>query len=63
MSDSKQVQTAFHDVLWLALEVADGQAGLDKYAGIAQFENVKLMRSLYTKVLSRIHQVSLLEDY
>lgn len=63
MSDQKRVQIAFHDVLWLALSVAAGQAGLDKYAGIAQFENVKSMRSLHTKVLSRIKEVTLLEEY
>ena len=63
MSDQKRVQVAFHDVLWLALSVADGQAGLDKYAGIAQFDNVKAMRSLHTKVLTRIKEVTLLEEY
>jgi len=63
MSGSQRVQYAFNDVLWLALDVDNGQAGLDRYAGIAQFENVKSMRSLYTKVLTRIKQITILDDY
>jgi hypothetical protein len=63
MSGSQRVQYAFNDVLWLALNVENGQAGLDRYAGIAQFENVKSMRSLHTKVLTRIKAVTILNDY
>lgn len=63
MSGSQRVQLAFNDVLWLALDVSGGQAGLDRYAGIAQFENVKAMRGLHSKVLARIKEVTILDDY
>ena len=63
MSGAQRVQYAFNDVLWLVLDVQNGQAGLDRYAGLAQFENVKAMRSLHSKVLTRIKEVTILNDY
>jgi hypothetical protein len=58
MSGSQRVQYAFNDVLWLILNVPNGDAGLEAYMGIANFDNAKAMKSLYTKVLSRIKEVN-----
>jgi hypothetical protein len=58
MSGSQRVQFAFNDVLWLILNVPNGDAGLEAYLGIANFDNAKAMKSLYTKVLTRIKQVN-----
>jgi len=58
MSGSQRVQFAFNDVLWLVLDVPKGEAGLEAYLGIANFDNAKAIKSIYTKVLSRIKAVS-----
>ena len=63
MSGSQRVQYAYNDVLWLTLDVANGQAGLDVYAGLGDFENVKAMKSLHAKVLTRIKEPTILKDY
>jgi hypothetical protein len=57
MSGSQRVQFAFNDVLWIALDAADGEAGLEDYLAIASFDNSKAMRALHSKVLSRIKDV------
>jgi hypothetical protein len=62
MSGSQRVQFAFNDVLWLALDVANGQGGLDEYSAMAMFEDSRQMRSLYTKVLLKIKKVTILDD-
>lgn len=62
MSGAQRVQFAFNDVLWLALDVAEGQAGLEKYAGMAIFDNVRSMKSLHSKVLIRIKSATVLDD-
>ena len=59
MSGSQRVQFAYNDVLWLILDVSHGEAGLEAYLGIANFDNAKAMKSLYTKVLTRIKDVNL----
>jgi hypothetical protein len=62
MSGSQRVQFAFNDVLWLALDVAEGQAGLDEYSSTAMFEDARQMKSLYSKVLLKIKKVTILND-
>lgn len=62
MSGSQRVQFAFNDVLWLALNVPKGEAGLDKFSSMAMFEDSKQMKSLYTKVLLKIKGVTILDD-
>lgn len=62
MSGAQRVQFAYNDVLWLALNVDDGQAGLDRYNSQAMFEDSKQMKSVYSKVLLKIKRVTLLDD-
>lgn len=62
MSGSQRVQFAFNDVLWLALDVAEGQGGLDQYSSTAMFEDARQMKSVYSKVLLRIKKVTILDD-
>lgn len=57
MSGSQRVQFAFNDVLWLALDVQHGEAGLNAYLAVANFDNSRSMKSIFSKVLSRIKQV------
>jgi hypothetical protein len=62
MSGAQRIQYAFNDVLYLALDVADGQGGLNYYTSIAMFENSKQMKSLYSKVLSKRKDITILDD-
>jgi len=62
MSGNQRVQFAYNDVLWLALDVTEGQSGLDEFASMAMFEDARQMKSLYSKVLLKIKQVTILED-
>lgn len=62
MSGAQRVQFAFNDVLYLALDVSDGQDGLDYYTSIAMFENSKQMKSVYSKVLLKMSNITILDD-
>lgn len=62
MSGAQRVQFAFNDVLYLALDVAEGQGGLDHYNSLAMFENSKQMKSVYSKVLVKINDLTILND-
>lgn len=62
MSGAQRVQFAFNDVLYLALDVAEGQGGLDYYTSIAMFDEAKQMKSVYSKVLLKIKEISILND-
>jgi HEAT repeat protein len=62
LSSAQRTQFAYHDVLFLALDVAEGKSGLDKYASLAMFDDAKRMKSLYTKVLYKIKAVTVLKD-
>uniref|UniRef100_A0A7S4K262 TOG domain-containing protein n=2 Tax=Odontella aurita TaxID=265563 RepID=A0A7S4K262_9STRA len=59
MSGTQRVQFAFNDFLWLALRVEEGDGGLEEFANIANFEDSKAMKSVYSKVLVRIKKVDL----
>jgi hypothetical protein len=59
MSGSQRVQFAFNDVLWLALDVTEGQAGLDEFSSVAMFDDARQMKSLYSKVLLKIKRVTI----
>jgi len=59
MSGNQRVQLAYHDFLWLALNVSDGDDGLIQYSKEAMFENSKKMKALHTRVLLRIKSVEL----
>eukprot|EP00536_Pseudo-nitzschia_multiseries_P003235 jgi/Psemu1/185424/e_gw1.48.135.1 len=62
MSGNQRVQFAYNDVLWLALNVSEGQDGLDEFSSMAMFEDAKQMKSLYSKVLLKIQKAKILED-
>jgi hypothetical protein len=62
LNSSPRVQLAFHEVLWLALDVSEGATGLEKYCNLAIFDNQRSMRSLHSKVLARIKELSILEN-
>jgi len=62
MSGAQRVQFAFNDVLYLALNVSEGQGGLDRYSSQAMFDEVRQMKSLYSKVLVKIKEVTILND-
>lgn len=59
MSSPGRVQLAFNDFLWLALNVKDGEDGLNHYCNEAMFDNSKKMKSLHSKVLVRIKSVDI----
>lgn len=59
MSGSQRVQFAYNDVLWMILDVPNGDAGLEAYLEVANFDNAKAMKSIYTKVLGRIKAVNI----
>lgn len=61
-SGSQRVQFAYNDVLYLALNVADGNAGLENYNSKAMFEDSKQMKGVYSKVLLKIKSITLLDD-
>lgn len=61
MSGAQKVQFAYNDVLWLVLDVAHGQAGLDRYADMTVFENVRSIKSLHSKVLIKMDKVTCLD--
>lgn len=61
MSGSQRVQFAYNDVLWMALDVPKGDDGLEAYLAIANFDNAKAIKSIYTKVLGRIKEVNVEE--
>eukprot|EP00535_Pseudo-nitzschia_heimii_P006924 CAMPEP_0197189268 /NCGR_PEP_ID=MMETSP1423-20130617/19466_1 /TAXON_ID=476441 /ORGANISM="Pseudo-nitzschia heimii, Strain UNC1101" /LENGTH=2796 /DNA_ID=CAMNT_0042641327 /DNA_START=47 /DNA_END=8437 /DNA_ORIENTATION=- len=62
MSGNQRVQFAYNDVLWLVLDVSEGQAGLDEFASKAMFEDARQMKSLYTKVLLKIKNLTILDN-
>jgi hypothetical protein len=57
----QRVQYSFYDVLWLALHVSEGEAGLNRYCELALFDNQRAMKSLHSKVLSRMKEITTLE--
>lgn len=60
LKSSQRVQFAFNDVLWLALNVAGGSEGIDRYCNLAVFDNQRAMKSLHSKVLVRLKEISIL---
>jgi HEAT repeat protein len=63
MMGQQRVQLAFNDFLWLALDVKNGERGLDMYCSWSMFDNAKQMKSLFSKVLVRIRDVDLEKVY
>jgi hypothetical protein len=64
LKSSQRVQMAFYDVLYLALNVSEeggDNGGLNRYCELAVFDNQRSMKSLHTKVLSRIKGIALLD--
>jgi HEAT repeat protein len=62
LGGAQRVQFAFNEVLWLALDVQNGEEGLNRYCNIAVFDNIRSMKSLYTKILSKMTEASALND-
>jgi hypothetical protein len=59
LTGTQRVQFAINDVLWMALDVASGNDGLDRYSNTSVFDNVRAMKSLHSKVLVKIKSVDL----
>eukprot|EP00804_Cyclotella_cryptica_P025389 CCRYP_016513-RD/>CCRYP_016513-RD protein AED:0.04 eAED:0.04 QI:135/1/1/1/0.77/0.7/10/4374/2912 len=57
MSGAQRVQFSYNDFLWLALDVQDGDGGLEEYLALAHFDQVKTMKPLYSKVLAKMKPV------
>jgi hypothetical protein len=57
----QRVQYSFYDVLWLALNVQEGEAGLNRYCELTLFDNQRAIKSLHSKVLSRMKEITTLE--
>ncbi len=62
MSGAQRVQFAYNDVLYVALHVADGPGGLDRYSSVAMFDEARQMKSLFSKVLSKMKEITILDD-
>ena len=62
LKSSQRVQFAFNDALWLALDVAGGQDGLDGYCALAIFDNQRAMKSIHSKILTRLKNVTIIEN-
>lgn len=60
LKSSQRVQFAFNDVLWLALSVSEGDGGLNRYCDLTVFDNQRSVKSLHSKVLTRIKDLSIL---
>ena len=58
MSGAQRVQFSYNDFLWIALDVKNGESGLEQYLGIAHFDNSKKMQAIYSKVLVKIKSVN-----
>ncbi|KAL7446874.1 hypothetical protein ACHAXM_011445 [Skeletonema potamos] len=58
MSGSQRVQFSYNDFLWIALDVKNGEAGLDEYLEHAYLEEAKKMKAVYSKVLVKIKAVN-----
>ena len=58
----QRVQFAFNEVLWLALDVESGTTdGLEQYCGMTVFDNQRSMKSLHSKVLVKVKELTLLD--
>lgn len=57
MSGAQRVQFSYNDFLWIALDVRDGDGGLEEYLALAHFDQVKIMKPLYSKVLAKMKPV------
>ena len=61
-SRDKRVQLSYNDTLYLALEVDQGEDGINRFSTMAMFEDSKRMKSVYSKVLVKIKSVDSLAD-
>ena len=62
LNSSQRVMIAFQDVLWLALDVENGQNGLDKYCSKTIFDNQRSVKSIHSKILLRIKGLSIMDN-
>jgi len=58
MSGAQRVQFTYNDLLWIALDVQEGESGLEEYLSIAHFDQAKKMQAIYSKVLVKIKTVN-----
>jgi len=58
MSGAQRVQFSYNDFLWIALDVQNGESGLEEYLGLAHFDSAKKMQAIYSKVLVKIKGVN-----
>jgi hypothetical protein len=62
LTASQKVQFAFNDVLYVVLDVSNGNTGLETYCDMAEFEKTQAMRSLHSKILTRMKGPSVSYD-
>jgi len=58
MSGSQRVQFSYNDFLWIALDVENGETGLNEYLEHAYLEEAKKMKAIFSKVLVKIKAVN-----
>ena len=58
MSGAQRVQFTYNDLLWIALDVQEGENGLEEYLSIAHFDQAKKMQAIYSKVLVKTKAVN-----
>ncbi|KAL9182373.1 hypothetical protein ACHAXT_013025 [Thalassiosira profunda] len=58
LSGAQRVQFSYNDFLWIALDVKNGEGGLEEYLAIAHFDSAKKMQQVHSKVLSRIKKIN-----
>lgn len=58
MSGAQRVQFSYNDFLWIALDVKNGESGLDEYLSLAHFDSAKKMEAIHSKVLVKIKTVN-----
>jgi hypothetical protein len=58
MSGAQRVQFSYNDFLWIALDVKNGESGLEEYLSLAHFDSAKKMQAIHSKVLVKIKTVN-----
>jgi len=58
MSGAQRVQFSYNDLLWMALDVRNGENGLEEYLNLAHFDSAKKMQAIYSKVLVKMKPVN-----
>jgi len=57
LSGAQRVQFAYNEFLYIALDVQNGEVGLQEYLGLAHFDSQKKMQQVFSKVLVKMKGV------